>query len=324
MQSAIFAVGNEPYLLWEQDVAERTRDFLDGLDPEFFSYVLKAHTKTDDEKRASVSIRLALHHATETMFSLLCALVQAPDCPYAWISRCSNTELRDVVKRISEGDHTLLSKFKLAGMGWNPIASLVFETFEPGTERQLSAIRGSSKLWSGLAREHLSDAVIDEYNATKHGFRTRPGGFKIEIGPVTTPDLTPEEAEMTLIGESKFGAMFYKVEKLDVRGGRQIRSRVVATNWAAQRDIHLLQLTQNSISNAVTRLKIANGVDPSSCEFLLPDNEEDFSRPWEHSPGVTSVYLPFGADPEAVPDFSKDELLRRLRDALGGNVPAPS
>ena len=33
MQSAIFAVGDEPYLLWEEDVAARTRDFLDGLDP---------------------------------------------------------------------------------------------------------------------------------------------------------------------------------------------------------------------------------------------------------------------------------------------------
>lgn len=45
MRSTIFAVGDEPYCLWEHDVAERTRDFLTGLDPEFFSYVLNADTQ---------------------------------------------------------------------------------------------------------------------------------------------------------------------------------------------------------------------------------------------------------------------------------------
>jgi hypothetical protein len=149
MQQAMFAVGDEPYLLWEEDVSKCARDFLEGVDPEFFSYLLKAHAATGDEQRAAVGIRLALHHATETMFSLLGALVQAPDCPYAWLARCSNTDLREVVRRITEGDRTLLCKFKLSGMGWEPIASLVFQWFEPGTERQRRAIQGSQSC--GLA-----------------------------------------------------------------------------------------------------------------------------------------------------------------------------
>lgn len=240
MQQAIFAVGDEPYLLWEEDVSQCARDFLAGVDPEFFSYLLKAHAASSDEERAAAGIRLALHHATDTMFSLLGAMVQAPDAPYAWLARCSNTELREVVRRITEGDRTLLCKFKLSGMGWEPIASLVFENFQPGTERQQRAVKGFSTLWTGLAGELLTEAVVDEYNATKHGFRTRPGGFKIEMGPVPSPDVPLEEVPMTVLGESNFGAMFYKVEKLDLKGTRQLRSRRVAMNWSPKGDGQLL------------------------------------------------------------------------------------
>jgi hypothetical protein len=320
MQQAIFAVGDEPYLLWEEDLSKRTRDFLEGLDPDFFSYVLHAHMETEDEKRASVAIRLALHHATETMFSLLGAFVQAPDCPYAWIARCSNTELRGVVKRISEGDRTLLSKFKMTGMGWEPIASVLFSTFEPGSERQRKVVDGFSRLWRGLAGELLTEVVIEEYNATKHGFRTRPGGFKIEFAAVKTPDVPPTDAEMTLLGESKFGAMFYKIEKMEGSGGRHLCSRQVATNWSLERDILLLQLAQLSIQNTVSALKIANKAPPSTCKFAWPSGDDDFSRPWTHSPGVTNMTFPSMVDPTAVPTVTKAELLKKLRQALGGNV----
>lgn len=320
MQQAIFAVGDEPYLLWEVDVAERTREFLDGLDPEYFSYVLHAHMETDDEKRAAVAIRLSLHHATETMFSLLGAFLQAPDSPYAWLARCSNTELRGVVKRISEGDRTLLSKFKLSGMGWEQIAAVIFSMFEPGTDRQRLAIEGFSKLWRGLAGELLAEANIEEYNATKHGFRTRPGGFKIEFGPASPDGLPPPDSEMTLLGESDFGAMFYKVERIKANGGQHLCSTRVATNWSLQRDILLLQLSQLSIQNTVSALKVANKYPPSACKFVWPSGEDDFTRPWTHSPGVTNMTFSSMMNPAAVPNVTKAELLKKLRDALDGNV----
>lgn len=320
MQQAIFAVGDEPYLLWEEDVAGRTREFLDGLDPEYFSYVLHAHMETDDEKRAAVAIRLSLHHATETMFSLLGAFLQAPDSPYAWIARCTNTELRGVVKRISEGDRTLLSKYKLSGMGWEQIAAVLFFTYELGTDRQRVAIEGFSKLWRGLAGELLAEANIEEYNATKHGFRTRSGGFKIEFGPASPDGHPPPDSEMMLLGESDFGAMFYKVERIKANGGHHLYSKRVATNWSLQRDILLLQLSQFSIQNTVSALKLANKFPPSDCKFVRPSNEDDFTLPWRHSPGVTNMTFPSMLNPEAVPNITKTEILKKLREALGGNV----
>lgn len=121
MNPVTFAVGDEPFLLWDGDVAERTRDFLSGIDSEYFAHVIETNQNAEDEARASVAIRLALHHATETMFSFLGALVQAPDCPFAWIARCSTPELRNVVKRIGDGDASLISKFKFPSLGWKSI-----------------------------------------------------------------------------------------------------------------------------------------------------------------------------------------------------------
>ena len=58
MQSSSFAVNDVPFCLWEIDPVARTRAFLDGTDPDYFDYILQAHLNTEDEKRASVAIRL--------------------------------------------------------------------------------------------------------------------------------------------------------------------------------------------------------------------------------------------------------------------------
>lgn len=70
MQNSIFVVNEEPYCIWEVDLPGRNIEFLDGIDTEYFDYVLKVHAETEDEKRASIALRTALHHATEAMFSL--------------------------------------------------------------------------------------------------------------------------------------------------------------------------------------------------------------------------------------------------------------
>lgn len=104
MQSFPFAVNDEAFCLWEVEPEKRVCRFLDGLDVEFFAYTLQTYLDTEDDNRALVAIRLSLHHATETMFSLLGAFVQAPLCPYAWIAKCSNKELRAFTARVSRSD----------------------------------------------------------------------------------------------------------------------------------------------------------------------------------------------------------------------------
>lgn len=315
MQSSIFAVNDEPYCLWEVDLAARTRTFLDGIDTDYFDYVLQAHTNTEDEKRALVAIRLSLHHATETMFSLLGSFVQAPDCPYAWIAKCSNTELREFTARVSREDASLITKLNIPSISWTTIASAIFSTYQPGTDRQKDTIRCFARLWGALSGELLNQVHIDEYNALKHGFRARPGGFALAFGIEPTYGVSPPASEMKTLGQSAFGATFLKIEPLgSTKGSRHIRSRQTSVNWSLERVVLLQQLVYMSINNVVSALKVVNDYAPNTCRFLRPENDSDFEQPWTYRTGVTSINLDHVLDESLLPALTKADLLSKLRD----------
>lgn len=314
MQSSIFAVNDEPYCLWEGDLATRTRIFLDGIDPDYFDYVLQAHTETEDEKRALVAIRLSLHHATETMFSLLGSFVQAPDCPYAWIAKCSNTELREFTSRVSNEDASLITKLNIPSVSWSTIASTIFATYQPGTDRQKDTIRCFARLWDALTRELLNPVHVDEYNAMKHGFRARSGGFALAFGIEPAYGVCPPDSEMKTLGQSNFGATFLKIESLgSAKGSRHIRSRQTSVNWSLERVVLLQQLVYMSINNVVSALKVVNDYAPGTCIFLRPENDSDFEQPWTYSPGVTSINFDHVLDESLLPVLTKADLLSKLR-----------
>jgi hypothetical protein len=314
MQSTIFAVNEEPYCLWEVDVKKRNLEFLNGLDPEYFSYILEIHLNAEDEKRAIISLRQSLHHAIETMFSLLCSFAQAPDCTYAWISKCSNTQLRDVVERISREDPTFITKLNIPSVNWKSIATLMCACF-PTSSRQASLIEGFATLWSRLAGELTNEAQIDEYNSLKHGFRLRPGGFALSVGVETSPGVPACESAMHTLANSTFGATFFKIEKLkSQKGSPHIRSRRTSVNWSFERTALLHQLVYMSIHNIISTLKISNGVPPTECKFVWPSQDSDFDQPWLHSVGVTSMNIDFSLEESLVPEVTKLELLERLRE----------
>ncbi len=133
MQSTIFVVDEEPYCIWEVDLPGRNMEFLDGIDTEYFDYVLKVHAEAEDERRASIALRTTLHHAIETMFSLLGAYIQAPDCVYAWIPKCSNTVLRSLVQKISAFRNDLFTKLNIDKVSWENVADSVFGCYLPET-----------------------------------------------------------------------------------------------------------------------------------------------------------------------------------------------
>lgn len=135
MQSSIFIVNEEPYCIWEVDLPERNMEFLDGIDTEYFDYVLKVHVEAEDEKRASIALRTTLHHAMETMFSLLGAYIQAPDCVHAWIAKCSNKDLRDFVDKIGHFRNNFFTKLNIENVSWGNVADSVFRCYLPETEK---------------------------------------------------------------------------------------------------------------------------------------------------------------------------------------------
>jgi len=126
MDNAIFVVNQEPYCIWEISVQERNKEFLDGLDTDFFDYIVDLNLNAADKQRASMALRSTLHHAMETMFSLLGAYIQAPDCAYAWIAKCSNLELREFVGSISRYDKDLFTKLLIDKVSWGEVSKSVF------------------------------------------------------------------------------------------------------------------------------------------------------------------------------------------------------
>ncbi|MGE0557250.1 MAG: hypothetical protein AB7E73_02150 [Burkholderiales bacterium] len=295
-------------------MVDRNRAFLDGLDPEYFSYLLDTHIETEDEKRGLVALKIGLHHSIETLFSLLGAFVQAPDCAYAWIAKCSNADLRTFVDRITQGDASLISKLDVPNISWKSVSNAVFNTYQPGTERQAQTIERFASLWRTLSRELLDQAAIDEYNALKHGFRIRSGGFALAVGAEDTYGVPPPDSEMKMIGKSNHGATFLKIENM--AGGRlgpHIRSRKTSINWTTERVILQFQLVGMSINNVVSGLKILNGYSAGTCKFLRPQEDADFEKPWQHSVGVTRANFDYVLDEDRLPPVTKTELLSKLR-----------
>lgn len=308
-------MNDEPYCIWDFDLHSRNKKFIDGIDPDFFKYSIDAHIETEDEKRAAVALRTVLHHATETFFSLIGAYIQAPDCTYAWLAKCSNKELRALVTRITAGDQSIFTKLDINQVCWDSIATSLFNHYMPGTSRQRETIHLFSTFWTLLAHEFTDQNHVDEYNSLKHGFRVRPGGFTLEIGIEKVSGVSPPEEEMQQISQSDYGTTFVKIETVgNLKGNRSVRARDVSINWKIEKIVLLAQLVAMSINNVVSGLKLSSGAEAGTCKFERPQNDEDFERPWEYSPGVTAFNMDYVIGPSMVASLTRKNLLENWRN----------
>lgn len=311
MQKSIFVVNQEPYCIWEVDLPGRNIEFLDRIDTEYFDYLLKVHAEAKDEKRASIALRTALHHAMETMFSLLGAYIQAPDCVYAWIAKCSNKDLRELVEEVGSSRNDLFTKLNIDRVSWGSVADSVFSFYLPETEKNRKTSQLFASLWNRLAHEYTNNNHVDEYNSIKHGFRIHSGGFALAVGQEHEYGVSPPSEEMKLVGKSKFGTTFFRIESIGVgKGNRSLRSRRISLNWKIEKTIFLLKLVSMSVTNITSALKIANGVQPGKCKFLRPKEDSDFEKPWSYSPGVTSFNMDFDISEDQISSVTKSDLLK--------------
>lgn len=318
LQNSIFVVNEEPYCIWEVDLSERNKEFLDGIDTEYFDYAIKVHLEADDEKRASIALRTTFHHAMETMYSLLGAYIQAPDCAYAWIAKCSNKELRELVSKVGAFHNSVFTKLNIENVSWDEVARSIFSRYMPGTDRNKKTAELFSSLWQRLAHEYTDQNHVNEYSSLKHGFRIRSGGFALAVGVEHEYGVPPPHDEMQLIGKSEFGTSFFRIEAIGNRkGNRSLRSRRTSINWKIEKVTLLAQLVSVSINNVVMALRIANGAKASTCKFLRPEEDSDFNKPWQYTPGVTSCNMDFVIDEAQIVAATKKELLEKLNGKEG-------
>lgn len=313
MQNTIFLVNEEPFCLWDLDLQARNNEFLKGLDADYFDYCMKAYLETEDEQRSSVALRITLHHALETFFSLIGAYIQAPDCAYAWLAKCSTTDLRAFVSKVSNSSPDIFTKLNISPVSWKTVAEAIFHTYMPGTEKQGRMIEHFSNVWQRLAHEFQDQKHIDEYNSMKHGFRVQRGGFALAVGIEPSFGVSPSDDEMHLLGKSDFGMSFMKLESLGIgRKNRSIRARRTSINWSMERVVLSLQLAYMSLNNVISSLRIINGWKASECRFLRPENDEDFENLWKYTPGVTNINFDYVIDEKNTTTVTRRELLEMI------------
>lgn len=313
MQNSIFVVNKEPYCIWEVDVGERNREFLSGIDPEYFAYLADIHLSSDDKKRAAIALRAAFHHALETLFSLIGAYVQAPDCAYAWVAKCSNNQLRNFVTDVNSHKNSLFTKLNIENVEWSEISRSVFSGYLPNTGKNERTVKLFAELWSKLAREFLNEAHIDEYNSIKHGFRVQSGGFSLAFGREHEFGVPPPQSEMKCLGHSEHGTTIIKVKKIiSNKGERSYLSKRHSLNWSVEKTALLLQLTSMSINNITSALKISNGIEAATCKFTRPLEDDDFATPWGYSTGVTSTNIDYVLPFNKSMSTSKEQLQKDI------------
>jgi len=322
IDNTLVVVNDEPYCIWEVNLIERNKEFIEGIDADYFKFISETFIAIDDKKRESIALRIAYHHALETMFSFIGAFIQSPGCVYAWLAKCSTSTLRTVIERISKSDKTLYTYWNTQPLTWESITEIIFQWYCPETEKNKQTGLLFARLWQRLANEYLDQQHIDEYNSLKHGLRIKSGGFALAVGVEHEYGVPPPKEEMKTIGSSDCGTTYFKIESSGgEKGNRSLCSKRMSLNWRIEKVSLLTQLISMSIRNIVSALQIVNGIEANTVQFQRPIDDNAFEKPWEFHTGVISCNIDYAIDEQCIIPTTKEELLKKIntRQGLRGN-----
>ena len=323
MKCSTFAVDEEPYCVWDWDLKSTNLSFINSIDNKYFEYSARTHVDNldgEDKLRAATAIRMAYHHGLETLFALICASLQAPDCVVGWIQKYRPAQLRKMVSSITKGDYKFLYKLNLEKLTWDSIASAINRVSYPDQSRTIETHKLYGSLWKRFAAELVDNYGVWEYNSIKHGLRASSGGFSLAIGIEPSYGVSPPPEQMHLLGSSEFGNSFYRTEPIsNSKKDPHVRLIHSSVAWNPQATIYALVLITISIGNVVSFLKILNGVDPSTVQFTRPTDPEDFEKPWINPPSVPMISMTPGITINARAKISREELRKQLKSKLSRN-----
>ncbi len=317
IQHCLFAVVDDPYCVWGWDLPERNLNFIKQIDPEFFEYVCRTHREHiggENAQLAAMALRSNYHLALETLFGLMAASLQAPDCLAGWILKATTSDVRLITKELAADRMKFPVKWRpiIEHVGFGEVAKLVFQNSVWSSEEDFVTIKNFAAIWYRLAFDFLDDHSIKEYNSIKHGFRARAGGFFMRVGLETEPGAPCAPEKMQDMGGSHFGTSFYSAEPIgETKGKRRdpnFMLRSSSLNWLPDNTANRMLLAALSIKNLKSFLEITAGANPQTVEFYRPDNAADFLTPWETAPSITSVGMDFTVSESDIKRTTKSEL----------------
>lgn len=308
MQSCRFATSKSPCCVWDWDLAGQTVQFLESFDATYFDYLVACHIpqlESEDARRAATAIRITYCHALETLFSMIGAVVQAPECVPGWLQQCRPEQLRELVSHISQR-RPVYARFRERTSTWEALAhvTLWYLTF-PDPDKKSRVVDGFGGLWSRLAQDFLSEHVRAEYNSLKHGLRISSGGSWLAVGQESSPGVACDPEAMKTLGGSEHGSSFFEIKKLAPLNYRLVRRSM---NWDPYVLAARIQLIAMSLRNLVSFLRITTGVGPDRVQFHTPAPLELFEDVWQ-STGVTSSSFATVLELEHIVPKTAEEIL---------------
>ena len=299
---ANFAVVDRGVCVWAKDIVRENIRYLQGLDPAFFVHMGNAHDLTQRPPEAAEA-EVATHHqatalrltcgiATETLFALLGAALQAPYCVFGWMSLYRNKELVDLVERVHTGKPLRVIR-PFQPPSWEKIAATIYSPLPGGSP----VPQQFAQAWSRMAEDYLSDHTRDVHNSLKHGLRVAAGGFSVTA--------TVEDRSVTFTNETSHSYVSLRPIGKS-KNHYAIRRTAVPTD--AGRDQAALSIVTASLSNVIAFLRAQAQEESFEPRLLIPDPDlfELFAKPGR---GVKSFSFGENIEPRPEEMLSSEEIL---------------
>jgi len=312
-QCCRFVIDERPLCVWDWNIRQLNDEFLDRFDPGFFEYVAAAHAQAldgDDQQHAAVALRTSCAHAMETMFAMIAAVLQAPDCVVGWLHRYRNEELKSVVAKI-HCHKEVLAKVRLKEVSWQGVANAVFSRISLTDKAKEQRIKQEfGQFWSRLADDFLDDQSSSEYNGFKHGLRLGAGGFQLAVGIEDIPGQPCPPEKMALIGGSQFGSTYYVPTPFNGVPALNIHMVQHSRNWTPENFGYRLRLISISLQNLVSFVRVVLGADPTKQKFVWPEDFDVFAACWQERTNVMCSSFNLDIAAENITALTKEEIIQ--------------
>lgn len=322
MRYSNIVIDESPYCVWDWELSKLDNDFLSGLNPAYFEYIAQSHFEHLDganAQHAALAIRMNYSLALEALMSLLCAIVQAPDCVVGWLHKYRNDELDIVVAKITKRQK-VMSKLNLPELSWNALASYIMQVVPiPDVEKKERLVADFGTFWTRVAYDFLENDNRREYNSIKHAFRVKAGGVTISAGIEEIPGVACPPEQMKAMGGSRFGSSFYWCEPVEGVEKCNLRVLSASRNWVPKALAHRIILIGMSMQNVLSFLKMMKGADPTKQEFRWPGEPEFFAECWR-SPGMLGASFNTALGREDILPRSKDQILAEYARRKDGDA----
>jgi len=275
LQYQPFCVCRKKYIAIYHNLLEENRIFIDSFDPTYYTVLADHHfnevvNNSDNKDLHATQLKLLYSQALESFFAYLFGILQAPFCLVAWIQIYRPTDLKKLIQIVSAGSSFPYFKVDIGNVSWQSVARFLTPVTTAGKDYQ-EFLDNAETLLHSLYKDYVNDIYTKEYNSIKHGFRARPGGFRLLIGK--------NKDKLNTLGQSPYGSSFLSREDVGEFSKKStvkiLTFRRANVNWDPEYFRCRIALMKNLLGNIVNLVKVLYGSQNKDMKYWVCDNKEE-------------------------------------------------